>query len=133
MYGPVGADSRRPRHEPANNRWRPEGGPSVVPEPGVQVKQETHNDICKNELAIAKLSDCKILALNSGLTEQVRMYNAELRKFDDFYNKSIIYHAGRSLGFLGGIVYRRGFTNPTRKQIKEIAMELYFRQCGMFF
>lgn len=96
-------------------------------------KQETPDDIRKNEIMIAKISDCKMLALNSGLTEQVKAYNAELRKFDDFYQELKVYYAGRSLGFLGGVLYQAGFTRPKRKQARKMALKLYAKQCGMYF
>ena len=100
---------------------------------GVQTKKDAQEVISANKLLIAKISDCKILALNSRMPERVKNYDKKLAKFSDFYSEFKIFQSGVALGFLGGIVHQMGFTSPTRDQVKKVAIEMYFNHCEISF
>lgn len=82
--------------------------------------------------AISKISDCKILALNAGMIERTRFYSAQLRKFDNSYYSMKVHYNGRALGFLVGVLHQTG-VEATPENLKKIATDLYFKQCGISF
>jgi len=110
-----------------------EADASITPPGNNQAKRETPEEVRKNEVLISKITYCRVLALNSNMPEQAKSYAVKLNKFDDFYHESKIFHAGQSMGFLKGILYQMGFPNPSKKRVKNVANELYFRQCDISF
>jgi len=104
-------------------------GASITPPDNNQVKRE----IDKNEFLISQITYCRLLAINGGMPEQAKNYAVKLKTFDAFYLELKIFHAGQVIGFLKGINYQKGFLNPTKDQVKKLAIELYFRQCDITF
>jgi len=100
---------------------------------GVQKKQDTLEIIQINKLLIAKISNCRILAINGHLAKQTKFHEEELNEFDDYYYELKVYYSGKALGFLAGVSYQMGMPNPTVDEVKKLAIELYARQCGMLF
>ncbi len=94
---------------------------------------ETPEDVKKNEVLISRIAFCRILAINGNMTEQAEKYTKQLTKFDDFYNGYKSHYTSNAIGFLIGVTYQMGFPRPTRKQVKQIATGLYFKNCGISF
>jgi len=80
---------------------------------------------------ISQITYCRVLALNMNMTKQAERYAVKLDKFDDFYHELKIFHAGQVTGFLNGILFQMGFTKPSKRLIKNLSQELYFRQCDI--
>lgn len=96
-----------------------------------QIKRETPEEVRKNEYLISQITYCRVLALNINMPEQVKRYAIKLEKFDNFYYEYKIFYAGQAVGFFNGILAQMGFSNPSKNQIKNVAQQLYFRQCDI--
>lgn len=106
---------------------------NITPPDNNQAKRETPEEVRKNQYIISQITYCRVLALNSNMKKQAKRYAAKLQKFDDFYYELKIFHTGQATGFLNGILIQMGFPNPSKILVKNLAQELYFKQCDISF
>lgn len=96
-----------------------------------QAKIETAEEVMKNQYLISEITYCLVLLSNVNIPNQADRYTAKLEKFDDSYHELKIFHTGQAIGFLNGILFQMGISNPSNEQLKNLAQELYFIQCDI--